>query len=414
MDVRLVVVGNELLSGDLSDTHVARIGGWLRAHGLGLGGACTVPDDVARIAEALAQSASESELLVVTGGLGPTTDDLTMEAASRWLASPLVEDAGALEHIRAIYRRTDRPWNEVGARQARIPALARALTNPAGTAPAVSVEVGRTQVFFLPGVPREVDCLLDAYIGPWLAGRDLSRRVPPHLFKTFGATESEVATQVEGLGLGDDLQVAYRATFPEIHVSLHLDAPDGPEARARLADLAETVRQRLGRRVFAEDPDITFAGAVAKVMESAQVTLAVAESCTGGRASSLITSVPGASAWFLEGLVTYSNDAKMCRLGVHEQLLRDHGAVSEPVARAMAEGARRTAGADCGLALTGIAGPSGGTEDKPVGTVHVALVTPDDHAHRALRLPFDRERNQLVSAYVALDLVRRKLRRTNT
>ena len=230
-----------------------------------------------------------------------------------------------------------------------------------------------------------------------------------HTFKLFGKTESATAALLEDLSPDPRLQVAYRAHFPEIQITLHVDEADPAVGRDLLHSLAADVRHRLGPIVYTEDPSIGFPDAIAQVMarHPASPTVALAESCTGGLIGKMITEVPGVSAWFLEGLTTYSNAAKTRLLGVDSALLAEHGAVSEAVVRAMAEGVRRRSGARIGLATTGIAGPGGGSPDKPVGTVYIAMATPAKTTHRLLQLPFDRERNRVVTAWAALEQLRR-------
>ncbi|MGM0577044.1 MAG: competence/damage-inducible protein A [Myxococcota bacterium] len=409
MRIEVLVVGSELLNGDLADTNTARLGRLLREQGLGLQAGQTVPDDPAAVVEALRLAGDRADLVLVTGGLGPTEDDLTIACAADYAGLPLVEDAATLERIRARFERRGLPFTPNNARQAMVPEGAETLDNPVGTAPGVRMVHARTTFFLFPGVPAELDRLTRDHLLPWLEVHAPVRPVRSHVFKTFGKTESQVATLLEGMPAHEHLRVAYRAHFPEIHVTLHVADPD-PEAGADLLEaVAADVRERLGDIVYTEDPRRSLAEVVASTLLERGRTLATAESCTGGLVSKLITDVSGVSAAFLEGAVTYSNDAKERRLGIPAALLEAHGAVSEEVARAMAEGIREAAGADYGVSITGIAGPSGGTEAKPVGTVHFAVAGPGGTVHRMRRLPFGRTRNREVSAYVALDMVRRAL-----
>lgn len=407
MRVEIVVVGNELLGGDLADTNTRRLGELLRDEGLVLSRGQTVPDEIDAVADALMQAAGRADLVLVSGGLGPTEDDLTLEAAARALGVDLVLDAPTLERIRARFARRGFPFTENNARQAMLPEGAVALENPVGTAPAVRLPVGRATVFFFPGVPSELDRLARDHLVPWLAENAAVRPSLRHVFRTFGKTESQVATLLGPLPRGPGLHVAYRATFPEIRVTLHVTRPDPGAACALLEERAAGARALLGDLVYSEDAALDLPDVVVGALAARGLTLAAAESCTGGLVSTLLTSVPGASAVFREGVVTYANDSKTARLGVPAALLAEHGAVSEPVARAMAEGARLAAGADLAVAITGIAGPSGGSPEKPVGTVHLALAAAAGTTHLHRRLPFDRERNRVASAWAALDMVRR-------
>jgi nicotinamide-nucleotide amidase len=407
--VEIIVIGNELLNGDLADTNTARLGGWLRKRGLGVTRGQTVPDDEAMVAEAFATAASRSDLVLVSGGMGPTEDDLTMSAAARFAGVALAEDTVFLERLKRRFEKRGYPFTPNNARQALIPAGADALHNPVGTAPCVRLVQGEATFFFFPGVPRELTALIDLYLEPWLTERAAARPYISATFLTFGKTESQVASLLDGLTRDARMHVAYRAHFPQIQVTLHVFDADADAARALLDDAAAHVRSALSSVVFSEDGGATFAAALGARLVAADSTLATAESCTGGLVAKLCTDIPGSSAWFLEGAVTYSNAAKSSRLGVPPELIVEDGAVSESVARAMAEGIRRTARSTYGVGITGIAGPGGGTEGKPVGTVHMAVAGPDGTQHFKRTLPFDRNRNRVVSAFMAMDMVRRAL-----
>ncbi|MEZ4268023.1 MAG: CinA family nicotinamide mononucleotide deamidase-related protein [Myxococcota bacterium] len=405
----IITIGDELLNGDLADTNTARLGAMLRSLGLGFRSGQTVRDEVSEIAEALELAGSRAGLVLVTGGLGPTEDDVTMEAAAAFAGVPLREDAPTLALITQRFAERGYPMTPNNRRQAWVPEGADALHNRAGTAPGVRFLVGGTTFFFFPGVPREVDALAADHLLPWLSERVPAGPRQSHTFKTFGKTESQVATLLDGLPRSPGLRVAYRAHFPTIQVTLHLEDADAGARAGRLGALADAARGLLGGIVFSEAGEGSLAGAVVAALAARGATIALAESCTGGLATTMLTEVAGASQVLIESAVTYSNEAKTRRLGVSEALLAEHGAVSEACAQAMAEGIRETAGSTLGVAITGIAGPGGGTADKPVGTVHLALATAEGTTHRLLNLPFERERNRIVSAYAALDLARRAL-----
>ena len=407
MRVEILAIGDELLDGSLADTNTARLARILRSRGLGVHRGQAVPDEPDAIIEALRHAAARSDLVLVTGGLGPTEDDLTVEAAATFAGVPLETDQAVLEGMKARYAARGFPFTPNNARQARVPRGATPLANAAGTAPGLRLEHDDATFFFFPGVPREVERLAEDHLLPWLDTHAPVRPVEARVFKTFGETESQVATRLEGLPRDPRVHVAYRAHFPEIRLTLHAIEPDQAARRALLDSLSEGVRRLLGTLIFSETPSDTLAAVVGRALAARGLTLATAESCTGGLVASLLTDVPGASAWFLEGAVTYANDAKRRRLGVDPALLDTHGAVSEAVARAMAQGQRTATGADLAVAVTGIAGPSGGTEDKPVGTVHLALASAQGTTHVHRRFPFDRGRNRLAAAWAALDLVRR-------
>ncbi len=407
MRAEILAIGNELLDGSLADTNTARLAGLLRARGLAVHRGQTVPDEPDAIVAALAHAAARSDLVLVTGGLGPTEDDLTVEAAAAFAGVPLETDQAILDALKERYAARGFPFTPNNAKQARLPRGAVALHNAAGTAPGVRLEHAGATFFFFPGVPREVQRLAEDHLLPWLEAHAPVRPVESRVFKTFGKTESQVATLLEPLPRDPRVHVAYRAHFPEIRLTLHATDADADARRALLDDLTRHVRRLLGPLIFSERPGDTMASVVARALSARGLTLATAESCTGGLLASLLTDVPGASAWFIEGAVTYANESKLRRLGVDPALLQRHGAVSEAVARAMAQGQRAATGADLAVAVTGIAGPTGGTEDKPVGTVHLALASAEGTTHLHRRFPFDRGRNRLASAWAAMELVRR-------
>lgn len=410
MRIDILTIGNELLNGDLADTNTQRLARFARARGLFIQAAQTVPDTLEAIVAALGRAAARADVVLVSGGLGPTSDDLTLEAAARFAGVELVVHTPTVQRLEARFAERGLTMTPNNLRQARVPADAEVFDNPVGTAPHVQLQVGATRLFFLPGVPHELARLADEYLGPWFERHAPVRRYRSAVFRTFGKTESAVASLIESAVTPDPrMHVAYRAHFPEIQVSLHIDEADAGEAERLLLATSAVVRERLGDIVFSERADEGLVEVVAAALVARGETLALAESCTGGLVARMCTDLPGSSRWFLEGFVTYSNAAKSGRLGVAPELIDTHGAVSEAVARAMAEGARRVAGTDWALSVTGIAGPDGGSAEKPVGTVHLALAGVHGTTHLARRFPFDRNRNRTLSAYAALDLLRRAL-----
>ena len=415
----ILTIGNELLNGDLADTNTQRFGRFLRQRGLSVGAAQSVPDRLDDIVAAFGL-ATRADVVLVSGGLGPTSDDLTLEAAARFAEVALDTHAPTVSRLVARYAERGVHMTPNNLRQAQVPVGAEVFDNPVGTAPHVQLQVGATRFFFFPGVPFELSRLCDDYLGPWLDVHAPVRRYHSCIFRTFGKTESAVAALIDpvigpdsalaGASGGTTLHVAYRAHFPEIQVSLHVEGPDAVAAQTRLSDTAALVRERLGDIIFSERAELGLVEVVAEALVARGETLALAESCTGGLVAKMCTDLPGSSRWFVEGFVTYANSAKTGRLGVAPELIAEHGAVSEAVARAMAEGARKVSGADWALAVTGIAGPDGGTADKPVGTVHLALAGPEGTRHLLRRFPFDRARNRIVSAHAALELLRRSFK----
>jgi nicotinamide-nucleotide amidase len=346
--------------------------------------------------------------LIVTGGLGPTLDDVTREAVAASFGAPLAENAQCREAIEAMFSSRGWTMNPTNLRQAFIPAGAEPLANPVGTAPGFHLHMSGCHLFAMPGVPAEMVRMWVDQVAPRLARLAPPRRVlADRTLRTFGLGESTVGQRIENLmRRGRNPQVGTLASGGVVSIRMRASAATEAEAR-RLLDRDEaSVRAQLRCAVVGE---ATLPQAVAALLTRRGATLAAAESCTGGLVAHLVTDVPGASAFFLEAAVTYSNASKTSRLGVSESLLAEHGAVSDPVARAMAEGMRGRSGADYAVSTTGIAGPGGGTERKPVGLVHLALAGPEGTTSRRVVLPGDRERIRERAAMVALDMLRLRL-----
>jgi len=397
----IVSQGEELTSGSTVDTNAAWIAAELRPLGLEVARVSVVGDDLDDIRTVLFEAAARSPVVICTGGLGPTTDDLTTEAAGLAFRRVLYEDATALEQVESRYRSRNRVMPPANRKQAVLPVGAVILENHWGTAPGYRLDVEGASLFFLPGVPSEMKKMFAAYILP-----DLTQRfaIPPRrtiLLRCLGLPESEADQRMEGFAR-PGVTVGYRAHLPEIHVKLHV------EPGVAVDELIAEARARLGDFVFTVDGG-PIAEVVGTLLNARGATVATAESCTGGRIGAALTAVAGSSEYYLGGAVVYSNAEKTRQCGVPADLIEAEGAVSEPVARALAEGIRERVGSTYGIGVTGIAGPGGGTPEKPVGTVHIAVAGPDGITHRRLRLPFDRERVQSMSAALAMDLLRRRL-----
>jgi nicotinamide-nucleotide amidase len=400
----ILSIGDELLSGEVVDTNAAFMADRLFRAGIRVARHLTVPDDEDAIVAALGELAALSDAVVVTGGLGPTPDDLTAAAAARAAGTELELSAEAVQHLECFAERVSGGLHPGNQRQAMVPKGCLLIPNPLGTACGFRVKVGGVEAFFLPGVPFEMQPMFEESVLPALA-RPHEGGASRVTLKLFGISEAAVAATLEGVLPADSpVQLAYCVQFPEIHVILR--AADAENAA--LHDAAATVRSRLSWHLFTES-DYTMDDIVASLFRQSGLTLALAESCTGGMIASRITAVAGSSAYFLEGNVTYSNAAKSRMLQVPPALIETHGAVSSEVARAMAAGARRAAGSDLALSVTGIAGPEGGTPEKPVGTVYIALT--DGESCRAERFNFAGGRDQVreITCFTALDWLRRHL-----
>ncbi len=406
MTCAVLSIGTELTRGELVDTNGPWLSAELTAIGFNVVEHDAVDDDRPHIIAALERLAGKSRVVVCTGGLGPTTDDVTTDAVAGALGVRLARDEGSLEHIRRRLEKFGRTMSATNAKQADFPEGADILPNPIGTAPGFGVRIGECVAFFMPGVPREMKKMFEEQVVPRIRSF-----APNDIFqsrlRTFGLPESIVGEKLAGIEEAfPGALIGYRAHFPEIEVKVLARAASHAAARDVCERATAEVRARLGTHVFGETED-SFAGVVGRALRTRGWTLAIAESCTGGMVGSLLTSEPGASEFLLLDAVTYANSAKSRILGVDEETIRWHGAVSPEVAAAMAQGARRVSGADLALALTGVAGPGGGTDEKPVGTVYIALARPDgttDVKHRVHS--GDRAQIQTRAAYAGLQLVR--------
>jgi nicotinamide-nucleotide amidase len=399
-------IGTELTRGELVNTNAPWLAAELTALGFDVVEHAVVGDDRGHIVAALQRLAPRARVLVATGGLGPTTDDLTTEAVAQALGISLERDAASLDQIRRRIERFGRTMSPSNAKQADFPDGADILPNPAGTAPGFGVRIGECVAYFMPGVPEEMKRMFEEQVTPRIRALAPNNLYQGRL-RTFGLPESVVGEKLGGVEAAfPGTTIGYRAHFPEIEVKILARAASHAAARTLCERATAEVRTRLGSHVFGEAED-TFAGVVGRTLRARGWTLAIAESCTGGLVGHMLTREPGASDFLLLDAVTYANSAKSRILGVDEETIRWHGAVSPEVAAAMALGAKRVSGADVALSLTGVAGPSGGSEQKPVGTVYFALARPDgttDVKHRLL--VGDRSRIQTLAAYVGLQLVR--------
>jgi len=409
MRAAILAVGTELLSTDRLDTNSLRLAAVLERHGVALRHKAVVGDEEEEIASALAEAARRADLVLVSGGLGPTVDDVTREACARWLGRPLEEDAevwAAIERRFASLGRTPAGNNR---RQAMVVAGAAVLRNPRGTAPGQRIEADGLTVFLLPGVPFELETLVEHHLEPWLAGRAGGRGRERRTVRVAMRPESDVDRALEPAWaeFGRDA-ITVLSSPGEVRVRLTADG--GAEERAaRLGQMAARVRELLGDAVYGEGEELTLEQVVGALLVERGWSVASAESCTGGLLAERLTRVPGSSRYFPGGVVVYADAQKTALLEVPPAMLAEQGAVSEEVARALAAGVRRRLGADFGVGITGIAGPEGGSDEKPVGTVHVAIAGPAGVRHRRLRLPGDRARVRWQASQAALEMLRQAL-----
>jgi nicotinamide-nucleotide amidase len=404
MTCAVLSIGTELTRGELVNSNAAWLAAGLTDLGFVVVEQCTVDDDKGRIVAAVERLARAAKIVVCTGGLGPTTDDLTTEAIASLLGVDLERDEASLDHIRRRFEKLGRTMSPSNMKQADFPKGATILPNPVGTAPGFMVEVRGARAFFMPGVPREMQRMFDDQVVPRV------REIAPNdthqiRYRTFGLPESVVGEKLDGIEASfTGVTIGYRAHFPEIEVKVLARSTDHAAAVELAERAAGEVRTRLGEVIYGQGED-TFAGVVGRALRTRGWTLAIAESCTGGLVGHLLTREPGASDFLLLDAVTYANSSKQAVLGVDEDALRGHGAVSAEVAIRMADGARRVSGSDVALAITGIAGPAGGSDTKPVGLVYLAVSTAKGTVVKEQRFPGERLWIQTLAAYVGLSMV---------
>lgn len=410
MKVEIIAVGAELLTPDFQDTNSLRLTAGLNAIGLGVSFKTTVGDDAPDLSLVLKTALRRSRLVLCMGGLGPTEDDRTRETLAKLLGRKLVFVPAIRDRIRERFRRRGWPMAASNLKQCYVIEGAEVLENPNGTAPGLWLEAGRSMIALLPGPPHEILPMFEKDVLPRLArfGRGLTVR---RIFRLTGLGESSMEMKLRPIyrKVPKDVSVTTLAAFGDLSIRLTYSGPGPKElAERRLEGLERAIVRALGPWIYSRSGE-SLEEVVGGLLKAEGLTIACAESCTGGLIGHRLTEIPGSSDYFLESAVTYSNRAKIRRLGVPEALIEKHGAVSAQVARAMALGIRRTSGADLGLAVTGIAGPGGGTPRKPVGLVYVALARRRGTA--VIRILFSGGRTQVKfqSSQKALDLVRKAL-----
>lgn len=413
MYAEILTIGDELCRGEIVDTNSSTLAARLWDADVTVRWMSSCRDDAADLRAALATAAGRADLVVCSGGLGPTEDDLTVDVVCEALGVPAEVEPLA----RARWEERFGALAPLQLRQLRVPAGARVWSNPVGAAPGFEVSLGGVPVVCMPGVPRELLGIYDAGLGRHVAALREARgdapRIARRVYRLFGRGESQISAAARGVI--DDVEGAslhYQIKFPETLVKLVVRAPELAQAEQRASELAARLRERLGEHIYGEG-DETLPERVARRLRGARLTVATAESCTGGMIGELLTEAPGASSYFLGGAIVYSNDEKVRQLGVSRQTLAEHGAVSEACVRELASGARRAFGSDLAVAVSGVAGPEGGTPDKPVGTVWLALARAgaggEQLETRRLSWPGPRDLVRRLAAWWALRMMDRVL-----
>jgi len=406
MQAELIFTGTELLLGEILNTHAQYLGQRLTALGIEPVLHTTVGDQGDRLAAVIAQALNRSDLIIITGGLGPTTDDLTKDIVAEVLGLPMVLDEPSLDRIREFFRRRGTEMPEIMVRQAYFPAGSRVLPNPRGTAPGALLEKDGRFLVLLPGPPAEVRAIFEGSVEPFLLQLGASGMVSrSKILKVCGISEAMVQSLLKDLDGRGNPGIAYLAKPGEVHIRITARAPGWAAAEEKVAELAAKVQERVAGYLFGTGEE-ELEEVVGQLLLQNHLTIALAESCTGGLIGSRLTNVPGSSAYFLGGVVAYDNRVKESVLGVPKGLLETYGAVSAETAVAMAKGARGVLQADLGLGVTGIAGPVGGTAEKPVGLVYIALAAPGGVDCRRFLFPGERPGVRWGASNAALMMVK--------
>ncbi len=411
MKVGILTIGNELISGKTQDANASFIARQVNVQGWQVSVTMSVPDDESAIKRGIDYLFLLSDALVITGGLGPTTDDITTAAIARAFGLGLYADDVVLKHLKERFERYNIRWTDNNAKQAEFPEGAVTIPNPAGTAWGYFLKRNGKIIAVIPGVPSEAKRMMLEGVVPAFRSESTAEAqyVVSRTIKLSGITEARVdqsLSDVDFNGIGVD--IGFYPNFPEIQVVLTARYAAEQESKERIKTAEEQVSKRLKQYIFAYDQD-TLEGIVAGLLTDKKLTLAVAESCTGGLITDRLTDIPGSSAFLNRGIIAYSNESKTDLLGVSEDVLRDFGAVSERAAVLMAEGVRKLGRTDLGLATTGIAGPTGGTEEKPVGTVFIALADGRKTFCRNYVFRWERRRNKTLTSQMALIILKRYL-----
>jgi nicotinamide-nucleotide amidase len=406
MKAEIIAVGSELLTPDRVDTNSLFLTLELNRLGFVVTRKTVVGDRNDDVRDAFRDALARVEVVIASGGLGPTQDDLTREAVAQLLGRKLVRDDAVMSSIEERFRKLGRTMAEVNRRQAMVPEGADVLKNSRGTAPGLWIESNGRVVVLLPGVPTELQALFTERVGPRLATRAGATRLHYRELRTAGLTESEVEQRIAPIYTAyTSAETTILASPGEIQIHLRAWSDNSSAAESMLQEMTERITLALGEHLFTTSGESLEEVAGRELMMN-HATIATAESCTGGLLAQRLTRIPGSSAYFLGGVVCYSNHLKSAWVDVPGALLEAKGAVSPEVARALAEGIRRRTGATLGAGITGIAGPGGGTPEKPVGLVHIALADATGSKERVLQFPGDRERIRWFASQIALDMVR--------
>jgi nicotinamide-nucleotide amidase len=407
MKAEIIAVGSELLTPDRVDTNSLFLTAQLNRLGIEVTRKTVVGDELHDLRDAFGSAMERVGLVIASGGLGPTEDDRTREAVADLLGRKLQRDPAVISKIEARFRQLGRPMAEINARQALVPEGAAVLENARGTAPGLWIETRGHVVVLLPGPPHELQAVFSAQLEPRLARLSTGVRLLARELRVAGMGESDVDQRIAPIyARHDGVQTTILTAPGEIQVHLRAWSADAPAAERTLQQLQESIVLALGEAVFSTTGQ-SMEEVVARELTLHHATIATAESCTGGLLAERLTRISGSSAYFLGGVVSYSNALKSAWVDVPTEIIESRGAVSAEVAIALADGIRRRTGATLGVGITGVAGPTGGSPEKPVGTVHIAIADAAGSKERVVRFPGERDRIRWQASQTALDLVRR-------
>lgn len=413
MQCRILSIGNELLIGDTVNTNASWLGDVLTEAGIDVTHIYTIGDDLDTMKGILSEALSSTDLIITTGGLGPTHDDITKRAVTELFDCELVLEDSVLEFIKKVFKKRNIPFSTSNYHQAEVPDCCEVLFNTQGTAPGMWFDRGSVKLAVLPGVPHEMKHLMNEKVIPKIRainGDTEFRR--SHYLTTAGIGESTLSDQIVG-PLGDVLpnhvSVAYLPSPQGTRIRISAYGSSDKEINERINPVRNHIQKKAGKYIIGEGKELDLPKAVGKLLAENNRSLSVAESCTGGYLANAITDVPGSSRYMMGGIIAYANMVKVDQLGVLQDDLNNHGAVSKSVALQMARGVAERLGSNFGISTTGIAGPGGGTEEKPVGTVWIGFWSQDEHFALKARFTNDRLINKERSAAVALEIVRRSI-----
>ncbi len=405
----IITIGNELLYGSVVDTNASYIG--QRVTEIGLEPVCiiTVGDKASQITQALEIACKKVDVLFITGGLGPTHDDITKRIIAESIGQDLVFNSEILKNIEMVFTQRKITMPKSNRIQAYFPRKAKIIANSIGTAPGFQVQYLNTEIFVMPGVPCEMEQMLDEQVLPWLTTLSQGKTILHRWIKTTGIGESSLSLLLENvIKKANNIKIASLPQETGVNLRLTAEGKDKEEAGQHIQAVEDVIVNKASQYIYGMDDDL-LEEVVGRLLSKTKATVAVAESCTGGQVASLITNAPGSSAYFIEGVITYSNFSKIARLDVAEATIRCHGAVSAQTAAEMAQGVRQISGATYGLSTTGIAGPSGGTKAKPIGLVYLGLADSNGVKTEKLMLGMERKANKTQAALASLNLLRQFL-----